>query len=258
MNSLRKNIAITLDTDWAPDFVIDQVTSALIANSVKATWFITHNSPAIERLGHYPELFEVGIHPNFSAGSTHGREPEAIMDHCLELAPEAVSMRSHGLVQSTSLLKLIMTTYPITVDVSLFLPYQFDSSPFVYTSWGKSLLRIPYVWEDDHEMEQRFPDWSTERLLKSAARLRVVNFHPIHIYLNSSDMNGYLTVKKLGIPLGDCLPHHLSPHINHHRPGTGYLFERLLTGIKKEWCSVNIRDVHQQQRPCNTLEDKLA
>ncbi|MFA5182746.1 MAG: hypothetical protein WC405_15620 [Syntrophales bacterium] len=243
---MSRNIALTLDTDWAPDFAIDHVMSTLIENSVKATWFITHKSPATARLAQYPELFELGIHPNFNAGSSHGRYPEAVMDHCMNLVPQALSMRSHGLVQSTSLLKLIMTNYPLRVDVSLFLPYQFESTPFLYTSWGQSIFRIPYIWEDDHEMEQPRPDWSADRLLKGMRSLGVINFHPIHIYLNSSDMNPYQQVKKLGMPLCDCLPQHLPRQIINDNEGAGTLFARLIILIKEDFQSLNIRDIYQQ------------
>jgi len=255
---LNKNIAITLDVDWAPDFIIDQVAFTLIEHSVKATWFITHKSPAIKRLAQYPELFELGIHPNFSEGSTQGSEPKAIMDHCFELVPDAESMRTHDLVQSTSLLKLVMTRYPIKVDVSIFLPYQFSASPFVYRSWEKCLLRIPYAWEDDHEMEQEHPVWSAEHLLGSAEPLYVLNFHPIHIYLNSRNMNPYLNVKKLGIPLCDCLPHHLEAQVRQDTVGTGDLFKNLIPLIKNNYRSFNIIELYKHWHEINKIEDRLV
>ena len=54
---------ITFDVDWAPDCAIDFVVDALCKFNVKSTWFITHMSPAIERLMTMPTLFEIGIHP---------------------------------------------------------------------------------------------------------------------------------------------------------------------------------------------------
>ncbi len=69
--------AITLDVDWAPDFMIDAAAQALVDREVKATWFVTHASPAVERLREHPDLFELGIHPNFLAGSSHGATPAA-------------------------------------------------------------------------------------------------------------------------------------------------------------------------------------
>src|SRR5207244_3974947 len=81
------------------------VAEQLMASQVRATWFVTHMSPAISRLRRNPELFELGIHPNFLPGSTHGDTPDAVLRHCRALVPDAVSMRTHCLVQSTLLLE---------------------------------------------------------------------------------------------------------------------------------------------------------
>ena len=43
-------VLITLDIDWAPDFMINFVKDILIENNVKATWFITHNSNYVKEL----------------------------------------------------------------------------------------------------------------------------------------------------------------------------------------------------------------
>ena len=50
---------ITIDIDWAPDSAISETAHYLIENEVKATWFITHASPEIEKLKEYPHLFEL-------------------------------------------------------------------------------------------------------------------------------------------------------------------------------------------------------
>ena len=83
-------IAITLDVDWAPDHAIDAVAGHLIERDVRATWFVTHASPAIDRLRDRPDLFELGIHPNFAPGSTQGETPDAVLDHCMAIVPEAL------------------------------------------------------------------------------------------------------------------------------------------------------------------------
>ena len=96
---------ITIDIDWAPDFMIDYCMQILLVAQVKATWFITHKSPMLDKLRQYPDLFELGIHPNFYPNSSHGESEEAIIGYCMDLVPEARSMRTHGLCQSSYLLK---------------------------------------------------------------------------------------------------------------------------------------------------------
>jgi len=49
MNVLE-NPMITLDCDWAPDFVLEYVADILTKNKVKATWFITNKSPFLSEL----------------------------------------------------------------------------------------------------------------------------------------------------------------------------------------------------------------
>lgn len=190
---------ITLDVDWAPDFVIDDVANMLIAAGTRAVWFITHDSPAVRRLRERPDLFEIGIHPNFLPGSTHGSSETEVLAHCMAMVPEARLIRMHGLVQTSNLLYRIVSETQIEADVSLFLPHAGNTAPVMYY-WegGKSLLRIPYVWEDDFEMVRPNSVWDLTDMIKSSAGLVVVNFHPIHIYLNSRELGPYRSVRARG------------------------------------------------------------
>ena len=87
-------LVLSFDIDWAPDFAIDAVAQKLISRSVKATWFVTHLSPAISRLAERPDLFELGIHPNFLPGSDHGGSPAEVLAFMNTLVPNAVSVRN--------------------------------------------------------------------------------------------------------------------------------------------------------------------
>src|SRR4028119_935918 len=98
-NDAQPRVAITLDVDWAPDFVIDSVAETLRRARVKCTWFVTHPSPAVDRLRRHPELFELGVHPNFLPGSTQGATAADVLNYCRRLVPDARSMRTHSLVQ---------------------------------------------------------------------------------------------------------------------------------------------------------------
>lgn len=191
----RSAIAITLDVDWAPDFVIDAVAERLLSRQVRATWFITHHSPAIDRLRLHPDLFELGIHPNFLAGSTQGGDPASVLAFCLRIVPAATSMRMHALMQSTPLLETAMRHTEIGVDVSLFLPHATHVDAVTYWWEQRSLLRIPYVWEDDFEIERPSPIWRLGQLAQKPG-LRVFDFHPIHVYLNSSNLLAYQQLKQ--------------------------------------------------------------
>jgi hypothetical protein len=188
-------VAITLDVDWAPDAAIDAAAERLLEARVPATWFLTHDSPAVERLRKHPELFELGLHPNFLPGSTQGSTPDEVLDFCMRLAPGATSFRTHGLVQSTPLLDRILARTPLRVDVSIFLPHARCVEPLSYWWQGRRLVRLPYFWEDDFEMERPEPCWSAKCLLDRPG-LRIFDFHPIHVALNSSDLSAYQDLKR--------------------------------------------------------------
>ncbi|MCX5895386.1 MAG: hypothetical protein NTZ51_06110, partial [Proteobacteria bacterium] len=143
--------ALTLDVDWAPDFIIESVAEMLLANSIKCTWFVTSRSPAIEKLFIHKELFEFGLHPNFLPGSTHGTTEKDVMHYMKSILPDAHIVRTHALAQSSHLLRMMLQEYDITIDVSLFLRETPHIVPhymhFDYSS--RRLLRIPYFWEDN-------------------------------------------------------------------------------------------------------------
>ncbi len=190
---LRAMVCLTIDIDWAPDFIIDYVRETLIERGVRATFFITHESPALRRLKDRPDLFELGIHPNFLPGSTQGKSIGGVLEHCMALAPSATSMRTHCLHQSTPILQQVITDTPIDTDVSLLMSAIRPLTPFEHRYGDGSLLRIPYGWEDTFSMESR--DMSRPPIDPASTGLQVLAFHPIHIYLNSASMDDYTRLK---------------------------------------------------------------
>lgn len=195
-------VVLTIDVDWAPDFMIDATAALLTDREVRATWFVTHRSPAIERLRERPDLFELGVHPNFLAGSSHGTTPEAVLAHCRELVPDAVSVRTHSLAQSTPLLDA-MAAAGLRIECSLYTERL--GNPPLFEQWtpGGTLVRVPFVWEDDLEARRPDPLWGLARLARAGAGLQVMDFHPVHVYLNSGTPAGYTRLKQSGRPVID-------------------------------------------------------
>lgn len=239
------DVVLTLDIDWAPDCAVDWIAARLAEAEVRATWFVTHRSDAVERLRDRPDLFELGVHPNFLPGSSHGASAEAVLDHCLALVPDATSLRSHALVQSTPLLAAIMAT-PITTDVSLFLPYAAGLRPVEYRVAGRTLWRLPYFWEDDDEMEQDAPNWSLGPLLGIGEGLKIFDFHPIHVYMNAADMSPYRALAGRGARLQDACEADVAGLV---RPGEGTrsLFLELVEHLAHR-PTLCVRDVEARSR----------
>ncbi|KQW22301.1 hypothetical protein ASC80_02595 [Afipia sp. Root123D2] len=218
--------AITFDIDWAPDCAIDLASNLLAERGVKSTWFVTHLSPAVERLRARPDLFELGIHPNFMPGSSHGEDPEQVLRTCMELVPDAVSVRTHGLLQSGNIFDFLMALTPVTFDVSLFHPRALQIDVVKYERFGQTLWRVPYVWEDDYVMESsplnvsREPEFSGfSETLARARGIQVFNFHPIHVLLNSNVMDNYNAMKRNYSRLADITPALAAPFIETERSG---------------------------------------
>jgi len=99
---------LTFDIDWAHDEVLSYTIDLVEEADVYATWFVTHDTPLLERLRENPK-FELGIHPNFNnilAGKydpDNGKSAEQVIDKLLSIVPEARSVRSHSLTQSSKL-----------------------------------------------------------------------------------------------------------------------------------------------------------
>lgn len=212
------DIILTMDIDWAPDFVINWVAKCLIEKQIRTTWFVTHGSPAVTDLERHSNLFELGIHPNFLKNSTQGSTADEILEYCFRIAPQAVSMRTHGLFQSSPLLAQILETTPIKIDCSIFLPYHPNIQPIYYHSGKQHLIRIPYYWEDDYEMVCPNPTWSIDNTTVRTKGIKIYNFHPIHIYLNSVNPGQYNMVKSMIPDLTQVSKKHLDQYVF---PGIG-------------------------------------
>lgn len=190
-------ILLTFDVDWAADFMIDGIAGALIDRGVRSTWHVTHASPAIDRLRERPELFELGIHPNFLPGSSHGATVPEVLATCMSLVPEATTMRSHALVQSSPILTHVIASTPIRCDCSILLPGAPNLEPVGYPHAQGPLVRVPYFWEDDVEMMRELPCWTLDAD-EPAPGLRVYDFHPVHVYLNAVDPRPYEALRRRG------------------------------------------------------------
>jgi hypothetical protein len=230
MNSLTNlpPFIITLDTDWAPDPVIDFTANILIKNNVKATWFITHRSPAIERLEEHPELFELGAHPNFFPESSHGKNPEEVWETIRKIVPQAKGIRTHGLFQSTRYY-IEAINRGFIYDASTLLPFHPAPYPVFFKWEEKQILKIPFVWEDDVCFSST-KDYHFE-VKKQLSIPSVLSFHPIHIYLNTSSVEEYIQWKK--IP--DSLKYSHNNFIkNEQTPGTRTAFIQAIEMCKEK------------------------
>lgn len=245
---------ITFDIDWAPDFMIDKVASLLREKGVRATWFVTHACGAVERLRKNSDLFELGIHPNFLEGSSHGRTPMEVLSHLLAIVPEAISVRSHAVVQSGPVLELIVKRTRLMVDSTLFLPQMSHICPIKFEHFGGTLLRIPFFWSDDYEMGKTFSQWSLAPYL-DVEGLKVFNFHPIHIYLNSADETPYQFLKQQADTLCEISQDKATAYIQ-EGIGAKTVLADLLDHLAFIGKSLRLRDIYDRWRSEQCRDEK--
>lgn len=181
---------LTFDIDWACDEILDDTIDLVEAAGVEATWFVTHDTPLLARLRDNP-LFELGIHPNFNflldGDARQGKTAAEVVDRLLDLVPEARSVRSHSMAQSSMLLELFKRK-GLTHDCNQFLPEHSGHELQPWRHWN-GLLRVPYFWEDDVHCLYG-SGTSTAELVKRNG-LKVFDFHPIHVFLNTEQMDRY-------------------------------------------------------------------
>ncbi len=225
VESILDVYALTLDLEWAPDFIIHETIDTLLRYSTKATWFITHLSPAVKRLFEYPELFELGIHPNFMVNSTQGKTPVEVFANLKDIVPSAKVMRTHGLVQSFEILRMAKTDFNIDMDVSILMPNVPYLQPHNFYLDGpqQSILRFPYFWEDDVEAFQHLKHWDLTNRKFHVPGLKIFNFHPLYIHLNSTTMDSYRELKTTA-PLYEISKLSIEPYVNRDSIGNKHLF----------------------------------
>ena len=188
-------ICLTIDVEWAPDFMLSQLVDRLLASGAKATFFVTHETPVLDRIRERPDLFELGIHPNFLPGSTQGGHPEEVLEYLRRTVPEATSMRTYALLQSSHLLATAAAFGGIGVDVSLLLPNS-DLLPPTYGPFpdNRGMIRLAYDWEDDIYLTQR-PTFVRKEDVRLPNGPLVFDFHPPLAYLNAASLDLWESTK---------------------------------------------------------------
>ena len=187
-------IYLTFDTDWADDAVIRDTIDLLDARGVAATVFVTNTSPYLAELANHPRI-EVGIHPNFNAlleSGSHELDAAAVLARLHDAFPRAVSVRSHSLFQSSSLQHLFAGR-GLVYEANHFIPAW---SGMVCRPYREitGMVRVPYFWEDDvHVMalpRGLAAGWDVDGMIATPG-LKVFDFHPIHVFLNTEHMDRY-------------------------------------------------------------------
>jgi len=193
-NSWQGKIFLTFDVDWANDNILLDTINFVENYGIKSTWFITHETPLLDRLRENPNC-ELGIHPNFNnlldGINTNGKNSEEVIDRLINIVPEARIVRSHSLAQSERIFD-IFAERNLHYVCNTYIPYSSVQKIKPWNLWS-GLMIIPHFWQDNVTLKM-----PTENLSNfSLESLNVFNFHPIHIYLNSDKQDRYEQTRHL-------------------------------------------------------------
>lgn len=182
---------LTSDTDWASEFAIENLLGFTAERAIRPTVFVTHRSATLRRAQEAGAV-DLGIHPNFLPGSSHGSDIDAVIAHSFDLVPGTKLWRSHAFVDGTHV-ALKLHAAGIRIDSNLCLYMQRGLEPLEH--WV-GIRRFPVFWEDDVHWH-RGGAWSFAPTRDDffSPGLKVVNVHPFIFALNVPDDRFYQSVK---------------------------------------------------------------
>lgn len=222
-------VCLSFDQDWAPAWATRDIHDAVSAASLQATLFATHGCESLEAI-RAGGLVELGWHPNFLTGSSHGSTTEEVLDTMALLVPEARGARAHCLIRGTPFLTAYRARGLIydAADLHDGVP---NLRPFL--SWT-GMVRIPIWFEDDVHLERGLP-CSLDALDLASAGLKVFTFHPVLVALNAAKLSAYAALKadlgRRGVPLIEARRKDFAPFRQDAEPGVGDLFRAVVSWL---------------------------
>lgn len=186
---------LTFDVDWANDSIIDDTLALVNSHGVKASWMMTHATDTVSSIrqsGH-----EVGIHPNFNfllmGDKSKGGSAEHIVSDLLSQFPYAKAIRSHSVAQSSRLSQLFYRL-GLRFESNDYLPGNVFESvrPFISET---GITKVPYIFSD--ELACLTDNNNIRNLCAGRESLKVFDFHPIHVFLNTESLDRYERTRPL-------------------------------------------------------------
>lgn len=182
----------TSDMDWAPESMIEETLALFRKYNMPVTPFLTGISDIVTKYYRDNRRRYVGVHPNFLSGSSHGASFKEIISSMRRIWPEAISFRSHSFFDN-SLISNEFYKRGFKYDSNIYLHLQPNIRPLIHAS---GLIKFPVFLEDDFCISGEGPiEISRIHNILNTTGLKIFNFHPVHICLNTPDMNYYRKIK---------------------------------------------------------------
>lgn len=196
LSELKNKVFITFDLDWCSEEILDYTLNIVEKNKISASFFVTHNTQLLNRMRNNDQI-ELGIHPNFNnlldGNYQYGRNVDEVIEHFKNIVPESLSVRSHSLTQSSNILNSF-EKFGLKFECNTFVPFSSNIQIYPYRHWTKNLIKVPFFWEDDLSCIYGW-EYNVKNFL-SYEGIKVFNFHPIHVFLNTKNLDTYYKSKE--------------------------------------------------------------
>lgn len=187
-------VVFTGDQDWAPAWAVEETVGLFENCALPFHLFRTNVSHLYDIKCAVPSGFTSGWHPNFLPGSSHGADLDSVIQEMQRLVPLSRSVRSHSFLESSSIWQALSRTSVIAESHGLT-----DLETYVKPMrMGSGFIRFPLFLEDDHFLANG-PTMAPMKRLWNNLRmpgLKVLNFHPIHLALNTPSVSAYMAWKE--------------------------------------------------------------
>jgi hypothetical protein len=221
---VSNHLCITFDVDWAHPEVLKDTVDLIENRGLRCTFFCTH--AGIDLPGH-----ERAVHPNFRRNGDTMRaylgpeDDERVFRHVVartkSFCPEARGARSHSLLYDSSLMAIYAEQH-LSYDSTYALPLATGLRPVLKE---RGVLEMPIYYMDHIDVMEHQTGFALPGLQLGRPGLKVFDFHPIHIFLNTVSEEHYAQSRAYQRD-PDALR-----KLRHDGAGVRTLFERLLDHV---------------------------
>jgi len=191
-----KRIFLTVDVDWAPDYMIEYLLDIFREFNTSATVFTTHPSTLLKNLQH-DDNFEISHHLYIDEASSQGKDVVTAINYLKKYYPHAAGNRFHLLAHSYRHLECL-GDFGYQYDVSVL---RFNGSYLLPVfHHDLQMVLLTYCWEDGICENSRLP----LNVSFHNPGVKIINFHPLNVYLNGEDSSNRIALLKDNPSLLDC------------------------------------------------------
>jgi hypothetical protein len=185
-------VVITADQDWAPEWAAGVFINAVEDLQIPVHCFRTNKTKSIDD-AQGRGVITNGWHPNFKPFSSHGKDYAEVIDTMTSMFPDCTTVRCHSYFESTEIWQLLFKA-GIRFESHGNTNLENNIRPIKMMT---GLTRLPVFFEDDCYMPLVRDEINPRRLISGLVQpgLKVLDFHPIHVAMNTPNMKFYLDNK---------------------------------------------------------------